>query len=840
MAGSWRTAAVLNARFIARQITGAKRQSIVFVLCVALSMITLVSLGSFSRSVQSSLLRDAQALHAADLIIHTHAPLAVALQDRLTSLARQKALVSARYFEFYSVLRKVNGEGSLLTNLKVVEPGYPFYGQVVLASGRPLAKVLTPGSLVVEQSLLDRLHIHLGDALRVGSATLTVRDVLLQEPDRPVNFFALGPRVFVAAADLDALGLIGKESRVEYVTLAKVFQPKDVDRLAADLRRVAPESRVRIDTYRSADSRVKRFFDNLLFFLNLSGIFTLLLAGFGIQSTLFALLKEQERTIAVMKAVGARSRFIIGHFLAVTLTLGLAGTAVGLAASLALQGFLPVLFRGLIPARVELTLSGWAVGEGLLIGFLVVALFTALPLYRLKEVKPRAIFGKEEAASFWNRSTWTIAGIGSCFFLGMVLMRIREMKTGLYFILAVVLLVLVAYLLALAALRFLRGRTPTHLALRQALKGLFRPRNASLSITVTLSAALAVIFTITIVEKNLNASFSESFPPGAPNAFFLDIQPGQRTGFAALVGTQADFYPIVRGTVNAINGKPIDPEQERQARGDNLAREFNLTYYARLLPDERLIQGSTLFRKDWPEQQVSVLETVLKMHEMKLGDSISFRVQGIPVQARIASVRTRNGSGLTPFFYFVFPESLLGAAPQSLFCALRVENGQIAGLQNKVVARYPNISVIDLTETVALFGRIMGRLSIIVRFFTSFSMVAGILIVVSSVFATRYARIQEAVFFTILGARRSFVLTVFAAESLLLGLTSGLIALFIAQVGSLVICRKGLDLKYHPYLGWSLVMVLATALLVLCVGMAASVSILRQKPVSFLREQADE
>jgi len=840
MAGSWRTAPVLNLRFIARQITGAKRQSAVFVLCVALSMITLVSLGSFSRSVQSSLLRDAQALHAGDLIIRAHAPLPAPLQARLETLARQKLLVTARYYEFYSVLRKSTGEGSLLCNLKVVEPGYPFYGRVLLASGRPLSEVLTPGSLVVEQSLLDRLRIHLGDALRVGNATLTVRDVVLQEPDRPVNFFALGPRVFVAAADLGSLGLIGTGSRVEYVTLAKINQPKELDRIAADLRRTAADSRVRIETYQSADSRVKRFFDNLLFFLNLSGIFTLLLAGFGIQSTLFALLKEQERTIAVMKALGARSRFIIGHFLAVTLTLGLVGTSVGLAASLALQGFLPALFRGLVPARVELALSGWAVSEGMLIGFLVVLLFTALPLYRLKEVKPRAIFGKEESGSFWNRSTWVIAATGTCFFLTMVLVRIRELKTGLYFIFSLVGLVLVAYLLAGAALRYLRTRTPRNLALRQALKGLFRPRSATRSITVTLSAALAVIFTITLVERNLDASFIDSFPPLAPNVFFIDIQPPQRDALAGILGTAAQFFPIVRGTVSAVAGQLIDPEQERLSRGDNLAREFNLTYYDKLLADERLSEGKTLFRKDWPDQQVSVLDTVLKMHKMKLGDTISFKVQGIPILAQVASVRTRTEGGFTPYFYFVFPKFVLAEAPQTLFCAARIEKGRIAELQNQVVARFPNISVIDLTETAAVFGRIMGRLSVIVRFFTSFSMVAGMLIVVSSVFATRYARIQEAVYFTILGARRRFVLAVFAAESLILGVTSGVIALGIAQVASLCICRRGLDLEYHPYLVQSLFLVLATALLVLCIGLAASLSILRQKPVSFLREQADE
>ena len=831
---------MLNLRFIGRQISGAKRQSTVFVLCVALSMISLVSLGSFSRSVQSSLLRDARVLHAADLIIHAHAPLPAGLEAEITSLARQKQLLTARYWEFYSVLRTSTGDASLLCNVKVVESRYPFYGSVVLASGRPFTDVLRPGSLIVEQSLLDRLQVRVGDALRVGNATLTVRDVVLQEPDRPVNFFALGPRVFVVADDLASLNLLGSASRASYVTLGKVLHTKDLDRVVADLRRASGDSRVRIETYRSADSRVKRFFDNLLFFLDLSGIFTLLLAGFGIQSTLFALLKEQERTIAVMKAIGARSRYVIGHFLAVTLTLGLAGTAVGLGASFILQQYLPVLFRGLMPARVELVIAPWAIAEGMLIGFLVVLLFTALPLYRLKEVKPRAIFGKEETGFFWNRATWVIAGTGALFFLAMVLLRIRDLKTGLYFVLALAGLILLACLMTAASLAYLRRRTPRNLAWRQALKGLFRPRNATRSITVTLSAALAVIFTITLIEKNLDASFIDSYPPQAPNVFFIDIQSGQRAGLTEIVGPAAEFFPVIRGTVTAINDQRIDPEKERLSRGDNLGREFNLTYYDRTLSDEQISQGKGLFRQDWPENQVSVLDTVLKMHRMKIGDTISFKIQGIPVQARISSVRSRIGSGLTPFFYFVFPRSVLADAPQTLFCAAKLNKAEIPQIQNRVVARFPNISVIDMAETINVFGHLMARLSTIVRFFTSFSVVAGILIVVSSVFATRYARIQEAVYFTMLGARRRFVLAVFAAESLLLGLVSGSTALVIAQVGSLIICRRVLDLDYHPYPGTSLWLLLATALLVLGVGMAASVPVLRQKPAAFLREQADE
>jgi putative ABC transport system permease protein len=831
---------MVNVRFVRSQIACSKRQSSLFVLCVILSMVTLVSLGSFSHSVQKSLLRDARSLHAGDIIVRSHEALPPTLSSQLELLTRQKTIESARFYEFYSVVRTASGNASLLANLKVVEPGYPFYGTVELASKRPFAAALTPGTAIVEQGVLDRLHLTLGDTLLVGSARLTISDVVLAEPDRPVNFFALGPRIFIAAADLDSLELLGKGSRVEYVALVKVRQEKRLAETVAKLAAAAPSDAVQVNTYRNADSRVKRFFDNLLFFLDLIGIFTLLLAGIGIQSTLSALLLEQQETIAIIKALGSKSRFIIGHYLALVLVLGVAGTAIGLALSLALQDFLPILFRGLIPARVELTVSAGAIVEGAVTGLVTVLIFTALPLSRLRSIRPALIFGKAEPDVPQRRSTMAIASVGALFFAALILLKIREPATAGYFMLGCALLVLVAFLGATLLLKRLMKWRAQDLLLRQAIRGLFRPRNATRAIMVTLTAALAVIFAIRLVEMNLDASFVRSFPPDAPNLFFIDIQPGQKAEFTRTLGKEASYYPIVRGSVVAVNGSDIDRETERHKRGDNLAREFNLTYRDGLLPDERILKGERLFRADWSEPQVSVLDTVLKMEPMRLGDRITFRVQGLPITARIASIRTRTEAPLQPYFYFVFQQKELADAPQTIFCALRVEKKEVAELQNRMVARFPNLSVIDLTETASVFGRIMAKLSMIVRFFTSFSIAAGVLIIVSSTFATRYARIQEAVYFTILGGRRRFILAVFGVESLILGAASALFALIIAQSASFFLCWKVLALSYRPFAGESLLLVGETTLLVLGTGVGAALPILFQRPAPFLRALGDE
>jgi putative ABC transport system permease protein len=842
---------MLDIHLVRRQIAGSRHQAVVFVLCVALSLVTLVSLSAFSRSVHMTFLKDARALHAADIIIHSHSPLSSSLVSELTALSKQGRIESACVYEFYSVVRAIRGHSSfgrhdegeqpdtLFSNLKVVEPGYPFYGTIVLASGKPFSEVLTPGGIIVEQTLLDRLSLKPGDSLKIGDAVFVIKDVVQQEPDRPVNFFSLGPRIFISSPDLASLDLLGKGSRVNYTVLARVANQADIDRITKQLRSASNKDAERVDTFQTAESGVKRFFDNFLFFLNLIGIFTLLLAGIGIQSSLTAFLREQERTIAIMKAIGARGLFIVLHYSAVVFSLGLAGTILGLAASNLLERVLIALFKGLLPSGIEPVISATSMLEGLALGSAVVALFTLHPLRQLLLVRPRAIFGKVEQPG-QGRFPWLFILANICFFSGMVIWKLREIRTGAYFVLGLGLLIAISYVCADGLLRVLKRKPVDKLLARQALKGLFRPGNATRAIIVTLTASLAVISSLTLVQKNLDETFVRSYPPDSPNLFFVDIQPSQKDRFAQSLGMDAIFYPVVRGTVLSVNDEQINREKESQKRGDNLGREFNLTYREHLLGDERIVAGGGLFRSDWTDTQVSIMDTVAKMRAMKIGDTIVLRIQGIPISARISSIRTRTHASLQPFFYFVFQEATLKDAPQTLFTAIRVEKDRVPALQNRMAALFPNVSIIDVTETIGAFARIMTRLSRIVNFFTLFSIAAGVLIIVSSVFATRYARVQEAVFFTILGARSRFVLAVFAAENLFIGLASGLFAVVLSQTATFIICKYALDVPYASFIGVNLAIVFITIIVVIAAGLGASVQALHQKPAAFLREQTEE
>ena len=831
---------MIHPDFIMREIARSSKQAVVFCLCVALSLTSLTAFSGFSKSVYRALLADAKQLHAADIIVHSHESLSDRLDRAISAEVRQGRVVRSRYWEFYSVVRTADDRASVLASVKVVDKGYPFYGEVTLGSGRSFGEVLTAGQAVVEQSLLDRLGIGVGAPLKVGYRTLTICDVVVSEPDRPVNVFSFGPRVFVSSRDLEALGIVRTGSRVTYQTLLKVRDERQTDAVFGRLRQAAQSDREQVDTYRTARTRVKRFLDNFIFFLNLIGMFILIIAGMGIQNTLTAFFNEKQRTIAVMKTVGASNRHIVRYFMPVVFLLGLLGTVLGIGAGIGVQFGLERLLGGFLPSDVTPTVAWSGVGESLALGFAVVALFTFVPLYRLREMRPVMIFRKETAGTHKRWPVYASAAGFMLFFFGLVMRHMHDLRFGVYFVVAMGGLILIAAFFTRLLLGVLKRLHIRRMVVRQAVKGLFRQGNATQAIMVTLTASLSVIFSIYLIEQNLDRTYVQSYPADAPNVFVLDIQPSQRKTFADFVAQPLTFYPLVRAQVTAVNDTPIDRRAERSRRRDNLSRTFNLTYRQTLLADEKIIKGGRLFRSDWTGPQVSVMDTVLEMHTMDVGDTIRFNIQGVPLTAMVSSIRTRTTDSLKPFFYFVFEEKTLASAPQTIFTALRVPKDRVGLLQSRIVKAFPNVSVIDVSATIQVFAGIMEKLSAIVRGFSILSMAAGILILISAVFATRAERITESVYYKILGARKSFVAKVFALEIFIVSLLSAMLAIVMSQAGAFLVCRHYLNIAYHPFLLSSGLIIGAALLLIIAVGMVPTRSILTKKPIVYLREQPDE
>ena len=833
----------MNVRFLIREILHSKSQAAVFILCVALSLVSIVAINSLRRDVQQSIVSDARGLHGGDVMIHSHYEFSQALEQELTTLLREEEIQAVRTWEFYSVARREDGRDSLFSNIKAVEKNYPLYGDVALLSGRDFSSVLQPGKAIVAQALLDRLDLAIGDRLLLGESSFEIIDVVSGESLRPVDFFNFGPRILVSSADLLQMNLVKQGSRVHYDTLLKIADESRIDKTAARLQDRIISGQERVATYATASSRIKRFFDNLLFFLSLISVFTLLLAGIGMQSSLAALLRQKEKSFAILRSLGATGSFLLRHYLVIVFILSGIGCTLGIVSGLLLEKSFSNLFAGLLPDKIILGGSVFDVLEGMGLGIVVVSFFTFLPLSRIKNVKPAAVFRKELDNGMHSRGSYVLICCGIILLTALVVRQLEDVRPGLYFIGGVFTLIEVISVLIGAALLLLARFKVVSLPLRQATRSLLRPGNATRAIVVTLASALSVLLTIYLVEHNLHATYIASYPADAPNLFCLDIQKGQQRDFLELVGSGVELFPIIRARLTSINGKKISRKAELKKRGDSLAREFNLTYRVKLLEDEIFTEGNSLFGTESEQNEesrlvpVSVLDSVAEMGDMKIGDVLQFNVQGVPLKATVRSIRSRTKSMLYPFFYFVFPEKNLRAAPQTFFGALKVKKEEISQLENTIVNNFPNISTINVSETAAELEKIMQKLSRIINFFAFFSILAGALILVSSVLATRMARIKEAVYYKVLGADTGFVLQVFFLENFLLALLSGGCAILVAQAGSWGLCRYLFEIDYSPKVLTCLVMLGLTVCLVVSLGLMSSVSILRQKPVRFLREQ---
>ncbi len=214
---------------------------------------------------------------------------------------------------------------------------------------------------------------------------------------------------------------------------------------------------MRVETFRTARTGVERFFTNFLFFLSIVGIFTLLLAGIGIQSSLTAFLRERHGTVAIAKTLGATSRFVTANFYLVVLLLGAIGAVLGILLGFVLQWLLSFLLQGFLPPDIELVISGRAVVESAVLGLVVVLLFTFLPLYRLEGLRPSFIFRKEEPAIVRRLPFVAAVLLIVALFVGLVIWQLGDVRTALWFAGGALGLLLVAAMLTELAYELLQA-----------------------------------------------------------------------------------------------------------------------------------------------------------------------------------------------------------------------------------------------------------------------------------------------------------------------------------------------------------------------------------------------
>src|SRR5690242_4274526 len=232
-----------------------------------------------------------------------------------------------------------------MAELRAVQAEFPLYGAIGLADGRVYSySLLQHHGALVRPELLASLNVRVGDALKIGQAVFIIRGVITNEPGRSIGQFSLGPRVLIALEDLPSTELLGFGSRARRMILAALPEA-GIRPVVSSINRELRGEFVNARSYRANDDEIGRDFDRAENYLSLVGFVIVILGGIAVSSVTRVFVLQKIRSIAVLKCLGATSRQVIAIYLAQVLTLGLAGSVLGVALARAAVGAIPLALR---------------------------------------------------------------------------------------------------------------------------------------------------------------------------------------------------------------------------------------------------------------------------------------------------------------------------------------------------------------------------------------------------------------------------------------------------------------------------------------------------------------
>lgn len=841
-------------RMAGREIRAAWKRLLFFFLCLAIGVAAIVALRSVIQSVRGVLTAEARTLIAADLLVSTSRAWTEqgrsVLDRHLTPDAGVREVTES--IETATMVRPADESKAIarMVELRGVEPGFPLYGEVVLAGGqRYRYELLRDRGALVRPELLAQLDVAVGDELVIGNDRFTIRGVLQLEPGRRVGGFSLGPRVLIDRQALVDSGLLSYGSRARYQVMARVDPPR-LEPLARILTDAFRSEYVGVRTWRSTESDVAEDLERAEDYLSLVGLVIVVLGGIGVSSVTRVFVEQKLKSIAVLKCVGASTRQVLAVYMMQVLALGLAGSLLGLVLARAAVAALPALVGTTVGPGVEVDygLTTSAIVQGLAVGLLVAVLFSLVPLLRVRRVRPSLLLRQETGGGGrdWLRG---LAAVG----VGVALVAVAgwqagSAKVGLLVCAGFVGLSLVLWAAGWLLVRAMRPlRSSRWFPLRHAALHLDRPGNQTRVVLLAVGLGCFFIIGVRALQSNLMAQFSLDLAEDMPDMFLVDIQKDQAgplTEFleaSAGSGNGPALLPVLRARVTAVRGREVNLEgvEEVRERG-SLAREYTITYRAQPAANEHVIAGRFWDGTPSEHPEVSIEESIRERFRIQVGDLVRFEVLGEPIEARVTSVRQVNWRDVRRGgFMFVFRPGVLEQLPHGYIAAFRApaDPTRRARLQRDLVRGFPNVSVIDLREALDTIRTVIRTVTLGVSVVGGLVLFTGVLILTGAVAMTKFRRTYEAAVLKTLGASTRVIGSMLVLEYGLLGLLAGIIGALGGLVLSWAISRFAIELPWNAPWGVAAAGIAASTVLVAIVGLVASLDVLRRKPLATLRAE---
>jgi putative ABC transport system permease protein len=639
--------------------------------------------------------------------------------------------------------------------------------------------------------MLDQLGLKTGDTITIGGTDFDVRGTLTGLPDGPVRGFRLGLATLISSDGFAHVSdrtspLPGLGTNFRYkLLLAAGDTEAERQRLSAELGDAGWEIRSALDGL----GPMLRYYDLFTGFLMVVGLGSLLIGGVSVWSVMSAYIGERSGVIAVLRSLGASRWRVLVHFLVQVLALGLVGVGIGVVVGVTIGlVVLPAVGNAIgIPLSRDIDILAILVAGA--VGLLTAFAFSYLPLVQAQMVSPANLFRSKGLGA--PRIEWKkflasgellplFAAIVLFFWLAIVLTG--DMKLVAAFAGAAIgAAVLLQVGSRLALLGLSRSPSPRWRPLRQSLRAIVGTTRNSSAVVTAVGLAMVILVVVQVLAINLRNEFLGASVFDAPTLVASDLFPDEMESLQSFVGPQHGIAlvtatPMLRGTVTAIDGTPVD---NLTANGPEaaflLSGEIPMTYRSVLPPASRLVEGQW-----WPSDYsgpalVSLHQNLRQGLGIKLGDELTFEIFGDTVTAKVGNFRDYAWQGGIDFLV-AFSPGALDSYPSTILAAVTAEPGRDEDVKRFLAAQFTDIKFIEIGATLTRITEALSQLSLAVAAVGGIAVLNGLLILIGSLAAGRRQRESDAVLNKVLGATRSEILVTALMQFLLLAIFSAIIA----------------------------------------------------------------
>ena len=839
-----------------RESRTARRRLLLYMSSISLGVGALVAIDSFASNTQRSVREQARALLGGDISLTTRLPnYPKPIVYALDSLNRE-GVGLAQVSSFGSMALVERTGHTRLSQVRAVTDRYPLYGEITTSPAKQWSRLQQGRNALVDPSLLIALDAHVGDTLTLGFARFVIIGTLVNVPGDVAVTSAIGPRVYIPERYLKETSLLLFGSRVEHETVLKLTPALPPQRFLFRFRQRLDAAQVRYRTAAQTEFNLTEAIDQLRDFLGVIGLVALLLGGIGVASGVNAFVMRKIDTVAILRCLGATSGQVLGIYLVQAAAMGLIGASAGALLGIVLQLGLPNVLADFLPVDVSVSVEPTAVGMGLLVGLWVALVFALRPLVALRNVSPLQTLRRESDADALRGAKFdpvrVLIALGIVLsIVGLGVARAENPRQGLGFSVAIALAIALLFAAASAmsalARRVVRPGWP--FVLRQGIASLYRPGNQTRAVVLALGFGVFLMSTVYQVQRNLLRTVSVKVDASRANVVFFDVQDDQGAPLEELI--RAHGYAVVQRTpivpmkiasINGVSSANIIGDTTRNGRrraGWAMRREFRSTFRNEVVPSERIVAGKfhTGGTPATSLPAVSVDKGVADDLKLAIGDTITWDVQGVRVPTRVTSFREVNWTRFEPNFFIVFERRAIEDAPKQfvLLADVRGPNA-VALLQRDVVARFPNVSSLDLTLIQQTVSRVLDRVTAAIRFLAGLSLALGVPVLFSAVSATRRERLREGVLLKVLGATRRQVGRIMLSEYLLLGALGSIVGIVLSIGGAWGLMHFVFRQPFVPAVLPALGVALAMIGVSVSIGLLTGRDVFRETPMAALRE----